>query len=169
MPELPTVNAARLALQQGALGVGEHHNSSNARHHVYEWMLNGLVNQLVLELDNIDNYTLGEYAQALGFIDNQWPNDIGLLDIWRMAENLGIETRAWDPGDQLALTANENLVNRNIQVITGFVNQHAPGALHAAVPNAVGTIILFGAGHFGVHPMSLNMLLGDTLPWIDLH
>jgi hypothetical protein len=168
MPQLPTANAARLSLLHGAVGVGEHHNGDNARHHIYEWMLSGLVTQLVLELD-FDALALGPMAQVMGYIDNMWHNDIGLVDLWNMAETMGIEVRGWDPGDLLGLSMAENVANRNIQVVTSFINEHSPGVLHMAVPNAVGTVILFGVGHFGLLPTSLNMLLGDTLPWVDLH
>jgi hypothetical protein len=168
MPELATVNAATLALHQGALGVGEHHDNDNARHHLYEWMLNGLVQQVVLELD-FNVLPLGPTLQVMGFIDNQWNNDIGLVDLFYLCQTLGIEIRGWDPGDQLGLTMGQNVTNRNTQVVASFVNQHAPGAPHNAVANAQGTVFLFGVGHFGANPTSLNMLLGDTLPWIDLH
>ncbi|MBU6960449.1 hypothetical protein KRR23_22235 [Pseudomonas sp. CVAP len=169
MPQLPTANAARVSLLHGAVGVGEHHDSDTARHHLYDWMLSGLVTQIVLELDDFANVPLGETVQVLGFIDNQWGNDIGLLDLWTLAENLNIEVRGWDPGDQLGLTMAQSLAFRNNQIVASFINEHAPGVPHAAVPNAVGVVLLFGVGHFGPTPMTINMLLGDALPWVDLH
>jgi hypothetical protein len=166
MPEIHFINGARAALQHGALGVGEHHDSDSARHYIYEWMVSGLVTSLVLEIILFDDLTEDENDQMVGYVDNRWPgNQIPFTHLMRLARSLNIAIYAWDPGDRPGVSMPQNVANRNLTVVDAFRAQF-PGPL--PVTSAVGCVVLFGVSHFGAEETSINMLLGNALPWIDL-
>lgn len=149
-----------------AVGLGEAHDSDKARSVLLEWIKQGLVKDLVLELAEPwehDGVRGTQYTQVLAMQDKKWGNPVSFTALIDAALKAGVKVHCWDPGDTI-YAGGANVRSRNKAVARAF-KKHFGGDY--PVQNAAGCVILFGAKHFGDTNGSLDIRL-QGLVWADL-
>ncbi|MBI3229083.1 MAG: hypothetical protein HYZ45_02520 [Burkholderiales bacterium] len=169
MPAALSLEFARYSLATKAIGLGEHHDSPNARLVIDEWIKVGIVTDLVLELSepwDDEGVMSPDYLGVVSGLDKKWNNPYPLNKLIRVACEAKVNVHCWDPGDSYKIKdMNQNVANRNSVIASKFREHFGRGRY--AVTQAPGWVILMGADHFakGEQPLS-SLLLG--LVWADL-
>ena len=162
-------------LERGAVGLGEEHDCWWARQIVINWMEKGLVEHLVLEVQEDDD-ELKTYDQLIDFgtimqwPDRKWKNQIGLSDLIFAAAvlkemGLPIKLHCWDPCGSYP---SPSVSDRNKTVAAEFKKEFAASSGSQAVNKARKCVFLFGVAHFS-GKKSIDFFLDGELPWMKVH
>ncbi len=95
-----TQQAAAGLTQNQAIGFGEEHTSAAARTVLVQWLQNGTVTDVILELAppwDAEGVQGEQYKTAVALADLQRPNQIGLTQVITDATANNVRIHCWDP------------------------------------------------------------------------